>query len=1111
MMKRGFSRHILSFLLSLFSGSGTVFLLFSYYAGADDILSTRELVITAVVFLITAVSTYLISEKFPGRTLLLTAAAAVFAAAAINFEYPELMKLPIQLPAENKVVLIDRDDGASLSMTWAYWFRPRSQQGDLFLTNPDRDISFSQLTKEGSWEETINGEDPVLISYEKGAAIGIPQKFRTHLAVLCLKADGGTVTVKIPGSEENIPLTPEMTTDQPYRVIMKNGQLPETAGSIVQIFFWSGMLFFGFLCGTALGKMAVNYKGSHKNSLIYLSAFLVPCLIMLILCFFLKITPFGEKSFLINDMWGEYADYMAYFRSIARGENDLFYSFSKSLGDDLLSLLAFYVINPLNWLVCLFKPEQLPLAITLLVLIRYGISGLTASIYFVRRRKCGFSAVLFSTCYALMSFNIVNAENTNLRESGLVLPLVIMGLEELIENRSIRTYVWALAGAVFLNFYSGYQICIFAALYFLCFFFSRPESASFWKTFRSFILSSLLAVGITAFLLVPVVLQLRNGPKSFNPDILRFRLNMPWQGLFGKLLVSAYDVEQFKAEGLPNLYISLFCTILLPLYFANPNISAKKRALTAALLICFILIMQINPLNLALHGFNQPGWWPYRYSFIICFMVLGIAQDSYTHRTSWTIPGLVLSAACFILLLWRLSSVGYDWMTKGSLLLNGALLAALFILIYFGFMRKNPAAPAILFTLTSLELFLNASHFLMINTAFERSNTVSDYVIYYAANQPVFDEIKKSDDGFYRTEKTHFRTANDPMLFGYNGITHYSSTLNKDVMDFLPRVGFRYYPYRFLYWEGSDVSMDSLLGIKYLVTAGQMYKPYSPVFENGAYTVYKNPYALPIMFTASPAVIKADLSDKTGGFEFQNKIFSALTGERIEIFQPAGSGGPLSSDLYSRAFSTDMCYFTDENEGETKAKGSLTWDITARADSTLYAFFPAEDIHPAALRLNDKPFGRYFDNFSYHILRLGNFEEDEKITLEMSPMEDRICIGDAQFYHEDIDMLKKAVTMLREDDTELRKISSSHLEGNFTASENKVLFFTIPYSSGWTVKIDGQKVPLHQVFDTFMAVEAPAGHHSLELRYTPSGLIPGIIITLLSIALFFGTKNKQIP
>ena len=173
---------------------------------------------------------------------------------------------------------------------------------------------------------------------------------------------------------------------------------------------------------------------------------------------------------------------------------------------------------------------------------------------------------------------------------------------------------------------------------------------------------------------------------------------------------------------------------------------------------------------------------------------------------------------------------------------------------------------------------------------------------------------------------------------------------------------------------------------------------------------------------------------------------------------------------------------------------------------------PAENIHPVTTYVNDNVFGQYFDNFSYHILRFGTFEDGEELTFEMVPMEDQICLNDAQFSHEDLQMLEQTVSSLKQDPAELKKVTGSHLEGNFTASDGKMLFFTIPYSSGWTVKIDGEKVPVYQVFDTFMAVDAPEGSHTLELRYIPAGLIPGIIISLFAaaVALFIG-KRQSVP
>ena len=347
---------LIALCLAFLSAAGVIYLYYAYKAGADDILAMREIAVLAVSGIITFALSFLFSKKIPLSGILLAFLCAVCGALAVNFEFPDLMKLPVQLPAENQLTIIDIDENASLDLSWAYWFRPRTQDGDLFLTNPDRDISFSQLVKTGSWEEITLNDDLALRTKEQGASIGVSSKLRTHLAVFCLKAEGGAVTVLFSGEKSPITLTPEMTESQPHRMVMKNGQLSGFAGNAVQIILWAGAFYLVLLFGIFLYDRVKGYQGKRKKRVIYISAFLLPCLTMLLLCVFLKITPFGEKTFLINDMWGEYADYMAYFRSILSGENDLFYSFSKSLGDDLLSLLAFMSsIRSTGWFACFLR------------------------------------------------------------------------------------------------------------------------------------------------------------------------------------------------------------------------------------------------------------------------------------------------------------------------------------------------------------------------------------------------------------------------------------------------------------------------------------------------------------------------------------------------------------------------------------------------------------------------------------------------------------------------------------------------------------------------------------------------------------------------------------
>lgn len=129
----------------------------------------------------------------------------------------------------------------------------------------------------------------------------------------------------------------------------------------------------------------------------------------------------------------------------------------------------------------------------------------------------------------------------------------------------------------------------------------------------------------------------------------------------------------------------------------------------------------------------------------------------------------------------------------------------------------------------------------------------------------------------------------------------------------------------------------------------------------------------------------------------------------------------------------------------------------------------------------------------------------------MRAEDERICLNDAQFYHEDPAALSAAVRRLKQDETELRKLKGSHLEGTFTASPERVLFFSIPFDKGWTVRIDGEKVPAQRAFGTFMAVQAPSGTHTIDLRFVPVGLIPAMIVSVLSViaAVYFSRKIKM--
>ena len=68
-----------------------------------------------------------------------------------------------------------------------------------------------------------------------------------------------------------------------------------------------------------------------------------------------------------------------------------------------------------------------------------------------------------------------------------------------------------------------------------------------------------------------------------------------------------------------------------------------------------------------------------------------------------------------------------------------------------------------------------------------RDSTYRDFV---DQSLPAAEWLKEYDDGFYRSEKTYMRCVNDPFAFGMKGISHSSSTLNRDGINYIKKLGY---------------------------------------------------------------------------------------------------------------------------------------------------------------------------------------------------------------------------------------------------------------------------------------------------------------------------------
>lgn len=94
-------------------------------------------------------------------------------------------------------------------------------------------------------------------------------------------------------------------------------------------------------------------------------SFVLPFLLMMLIMAVLHITPFGDNTFLYDDMKRQYIDFYAYYRNVWRGQDSFLYSFSNGLGGNMTGFCAYYLMSPLLILFIFLPQSCFPAAISL--------------------------------------------------------------------------------------------------------------------------------------------------------------------------------------------------------------------------------------------------------------------------------------------------------------------------------------------------------------------------------------------------------------------------------------------------------------------------------------------------------------------------------------------------------------------------------------------------------------------------------------------------------------------------------------------------------------------------------------------------------------------------
>jgi len=194
-----------------------------------------------------------------------------------------------------------------------------------------------------------------------------------------------------------------------------------------------------------------------------LASFLLPGALFLALCAAMGFAPFGDSSILIFDLSDQFVEFLC-----ALKQGDVFFSWNTALGGSYIGTFSYYVSSPFSLLTLFCPNEAMPVAVVFLIALKLCCAGLTFFLLLGRRTgRYDLTGVAFSLCYALMAYNLACAMSFMWLDGVLWLPILLMGTEDILDGKSGKLLVIALAVSFVSSWYISYMTGLFCALYLL--------------------------------------------------------------------------------------------------------------------------------------------------------------------------------------------------------------------------------------------------------------------------------------------------------------------------------------------------------------------------------------------------------------------------------------------------------------------------------------------------------------------------------------------------------------------------------------------------------------------------------------------------------------------
>lgn len=792
-----------------------------------------------------------------------------------------------------------------------------------------------------------------------------------------------------------------------------------------------------------------------------LAAFFVPLLITVIICIDHGVYPFGERCILQVDMYHQYCPFFTELMEKLKTGGSPFYSWNIGLGADFVSLYAYYLASPLNWLLILCPAEHVIEFMTILVILKTALCGLAFAGYLrLHFRTDHFAIAIFGSAYALSAFMAAYAWNIMWTDCMVLAPLVILGLERLVKEGRPLLYYTMLSLSILCNYYISIMICIFLVLWFFIYWLENRETGiAAWLRFAGY---SLLAGGTGAVLIIPtaVILGYSGSAGSSFPESMEWYFN-----LMAELARQLMTTESYTGDShWPNIYCGVFVLVFFVLYLANRRISWKSKLPRVLLVVFFVLSFSNNILDYIWHGLHFPTSLPGRQSFLYAFVLLTISFETFLNLRGnklWHVLVAALADGGFLLAAYHFSDAE---MMDSVVFISSAVFIGCYLALLAGYLAGNARVRQLMLGIGCLaivaELTLNYDM-----TGLDTVNRTA-YVKHLAEYRTVLAQaeadMEKEGILFFRTEELERNTKNDAALYGYRSATQFSSLMNLNVSHFYQNLGMEGGK-NFYSISGATPLLSAMLSVRYVLADNALEE--SPICslaaESGETYLYENAYVLPLGFMMSEEVIDAWNYADMGDISAQNAL-AYLLGAAEQMLAPVPS---------------------------VSAAGESSFAV--EEDGYYYATYEKTSVSNLTEETSDGR-SRSFSKVSHgYTLDLGYCRAGTEVKVTNTAGE----TVQMTVYQLNLKALETAFETLNRQTLRMTAFSDDRISGDIKVEEAGRLIFSIAREDGWRLYVDGEETEAQEFGGAFLSVHLEPGIHVIELRYETPGFFQGAMLS----------------